>query len=563
MARIALVTTYNPGAAGPRYVAASLKAAGHQVKFIHFKELRAVAVPTLDFEHHARLKRDKLKYVAFQHPGEVLYVPYPTPITDTERDLLIQEIRGFRPDVVGISLYSVTQDIAASVTQLIHERLPGLPVMWGGIHCMLDPEGAIRQADIVCTGEGEIPTVELMKRWKDYRRGERLEIPGLWFRRGDEVVRTSTSEALHADLDDFPFPIYGEDECLIDDDAVDRVKMMDRTGWLHNHIYLFTERGCPYKCSFCIHSVLNDGPQGFQRIRRRSVENVLDEIALRVEENRMRHFIFHDEIFAIQKPWIMEFCDKFERRFRGQGVTFTGYVHPQTTDAEMVKRLFEVGMTITGIGIQSGAERTQRGVFDRAHVPQKYIEMTRILAQYPFDLVQLDVLTDNPYEDEEARRETLEYLLQLHPPYRVETFGLVTYQGSKLAERERLVDEVPWKERLFWNMLCHMTGVPFVRRETIRAMSRDAYLREHPEVLEQMVIDLYRGYEAQRELEVTERQRERLRLAAAQQDMTIIHAGNPGNGGNGHAVESVEKDFKEVWTGYRFKRVPVEAAESR
>lgn len=551
MARVALVTTYNPGAAGPRYVAAALRAEGHQVRFVHFKELRAVAVPTLDFEHHERLRRERLKYVAFQHPGEVLYVPYPTPITEREKDLFIEELRRFRPDVVGISLYSVTEDIGVLLTDLIHSRLPGLPVMWGGIHCMLDPEGAIRHADIVCTGEGEIPTPALLRRWREYRRGECPPIPGLWFRRGAEIVRTPTDGALHPTLDDYPFPIYGEDEVLIDDDCVDRTKMMDKTGWLHNHIYLFTERGCPYKCSFCIHSVLNEGPQGFQRIRRRSVDNVLDEIEVRVRENGMRHFIFHDEIFAIQKPWILEFCDKVQRRFRGQGLTFTGYVHPQTTDAEMVRRLFEAGLTITGIGIQSGAEATQRGVFDRAHVPQKYIEMSRILAQYPFDLVQLDVITDNPYEDEEARRQTLEFLLQLHPPYRVETFGLVTYQGSKLAERPKLMDEVPWKERLFWNMLYHMAGLPHLRRDTIRALSRDAHLRAHPEILEQLVTDLYRGYEEERRREVEARQRERMRLARE-----IAGDADPHMAGSCTANAG---QIDEVWTGYRFKRVVAEA----
>ncbi|NUP88707.1 MAG: B12-binding domain-containing radical SAM protein [Candidatus Sumerlaeia bacterium] len=556
MARIALITTYNPGAAGPRYIAASLQAAGHVVKFVHFKELRAVAVPTLDFEHHARLKRDALKYVAFQHPGEVLYVPYPTPITEREKDLLIAELTAFRPDAIGVSLYSVTFDVAKIISALVRQRMPGLPIIWGGIHCMLDPEGSIEHADVVCTGEGEIPAVQLFEQWAAFRRGERVEIPGLWTRCGDEVVRTSTKEALHGELDDYPFPVYGQDEVLIDDDTVDRVKMMDKTGWLHNHIYLFTERGCPYKCSFCIHSVLNEGPQGFQRIRRRSVDNVLAEVERRVAENEMRHFIFHDEIFAIQKPWIMEFAAKWKERFTPAGLTFTGYVHPQTTDAEMVAALFEAGMTITGIGIQSGSERTTKEIFDRGHTPKKTIEMSRLLAEYPFDLVQLDIISDNPYEDEAARRETLEYLLQMQPPFRVETFGLREYEGSKLMmEKRKLMDEVPWKERLFWNMLYHLTGLPHLQRDTIRSLSRDPHLRENPEILEQLVVDLYRGYEAQREREITDRQRQRLALAKAQHDMIDPSRMKPG-GGNGHG-SAPDGGFQEVWTGYRFKRVAV------
>ncbi len=508
--RMAIITTYNPGAAGPRYVAGALARAGHDVKFIHLKELRCVAVPTADFEKHEALRRLQadIQYVPFQHPGEVLYVPYPSRITERELDLLIEEIENYDPHVVGISMFGVTVEIARRVTRLIHKRLPGLPVLWGGIHCMVCPEDCLRGLradpqtgraadplavpDILCAAEGEAPAVEFMERIEEYLRGGIPDVPGLWFVREGEVWRGAKAPFVD-DLDSLAFPIYAGNEVLIDDDRVDH-KFKDPRGFIQNHLYIFTERGCPYKCSFCIHSVINKMGEGYHRIRRRSVENVLAEVEKRIAENGMKHFVIHDEIFAIQKPWIMEFAEKWERRMKPRAITFTGYVHPLTTDLEMLEALWRAGLTRTGIGLQTGSPRASREVYDRPLHRDRVIQMTEWLARFPFELVQIDLISDSPYETEDDRRETLELLLDMHPPFRVETFSLVVYPTSELVNKKPLMKEVPWAERLFWNMLYHLTGAKHIAPETVREMSHSREYRENPLLLEQKVIEMNGEY---------------------------------------------------------------------
>ncbi|MCX7014792.1 MAG: radical SAM protein, partial [Candidatus Sumerlaeota bacterium] len=376
--RVALITTYNPGAVGPRFIAGQLLAHGHDVKLIHLKELRATCFPTTDFATHAALaqRRRDVQYVTFQHPGELLYVPYPAPITDKEIALLIGEIQAYGPDIVGISMFSVTVEIARSLTALIHQRLKGLPVIWGGVHCMVSPDDCLKGLapdpqtgqsdplqvpDILCTGEGEYPMVQLMDRWEEYRAGAIPDVPGLWHVK-DGRTRKFDRAPFETDLDRYAFPVYAIRESLIEDDQVD-LRYSDPQGPIRYHIFVFTERGCPYRCAFCIHSVINEMNDYSQRIRRRSVDHVLDEVEKRVAENGLDHIIFHDEIFAIQKTWVLEFARKWERRFKPRGVTFTGYVHPLTTDEDMVEALCRAGLTRTGIGIQTGSERVSREVY--------------------------------------------------------------------------------------------------------------------------------------------------------------------------------------------------------
>ncbi|MFH0792621.1 MAG: cobalamin-dependent protein [bacterium] len=510
MAKVVMTTLFNPGSAGARYVAASCKAAGHEVSIIHFKEFRAVEVPTEDEEHHRRLVRDKLKYLAVHRPGKLIYVPYPTPITEREYEIYLEEIERRKPDVVAISMYTVTYEVARQLTELMHERFPGLPVIWGGLHTILAPQQCIETADVVCTNEGEDAFVEFLEKLDNFKAGEEINIQGMWFHYSDGRIVKCAERPLIQNLDKLPFPIYGEDEIVIEDDAISD-KMMRVGDFLNAHVYLFTERGCPYKCSYCVHSILNN--MGHAAFRRRTVDNVLDEVELRIQTLGMTHFVFHDEIFIIQKPWIMEFARKFRDRFKSRGITFTGYVHPLTTDEEMMAAMFDAGMNRSGMGIQSGSEYTLKKVFDRPYYPDKMRAMTKLLSKYDFEDKQFEIIVNNHYETEEDRRNTLELLLTLEPPFEVETFNLLVYETSKLAEYKPLMEKVDPNEQLFWSSLYHLTSVPEFDRDTIRKMSYDTYLRQNPKVLEKIVVDVYKMYEPLRDrkkLDAVERRKKRV-----------------------------------------------------
>lgn len=558
--RVALISTYNPGAAGPRFVAGAVHAAGHDVGLFHLKDLRAVAVPTTDFERHAELREahKAIQYVAFQHPGEILYVPYPSTITDREMDLLAEELRSYNPDVIGISMFTVTVEIARRATAFLHTRLPGVPIIWGGIHCMVKPDDCLtglepgpngesavplQVPDIICSAEGEIPMVALMDAWDRYSAGDLPEIPGLWYVTNGAVHRCPPAP-FEMDLDKFPFPLYAHKETLIDNDRVD-LRYEEPKGWIQNHIFVFTERGCPYSCSFCIHSVINKIENNYRRIRRRSVDNVLDEVARRVEENGMKHLVIHDEIFAIQKKWVMEFAEKWRKRFKSDGITFTGYVHPLTTDLDMVQALYEAGMSVTGIGLQTGSERTSKEVYDRPLHRDRVIQMSEYLSRFPFKAVSVDLLADSRYETDEDRLQTLELLLDMHPPFVVENCGLVTYPISELANKTPLVDELPWNVSLFWNMLFHLSGIPWLKKETVLSLSRVPEFKENPLLLEALVRDIHEG--------IRPRDCGHVRLEDLQPEGSADSPGNPSAASDGNGKR---------WTGYRFKSLVKETVKS-
>ena len=503
--RVALITIYNPGAAGMRYVAGSIKAAGHEASLISFKELRSTSIPSDEVSRHKELKkiRDVL-YIVSPFPGKVTYLPYPTLITDKEKQLLVELLRDqLKVDLVGFSFFSVTHGVVKNLTEDIHEKMPGVPVIWGGLHCIVAPEECIGSADIVCTGEGEESITELLERWDEYREKGALNVPGLWFRKPDGEIVRNPDRPLIQDMDSIPFPVFAENEYLIDDNKISD-KMNKPGPFLNAHVYTFTERGCPYKCTYCIHSILKK--RGYKKFRRRSVDNVLEEVRDRVERLGMKHLIFHDEIFIINKKWISEFAEKFRTRFHEpHGITFTGYVHPMTTDAEMLDMMVKAGLSRVGMGIQSGSERINKEIFERVHCPEESVKMAEMLSQYDFEIIQYDLLVNNPFEEEEDRRQSFELLMRFPPPFSPGLFGIAIYKHSKLGEMKPPREGYDEKACLFWNMLYHLTGMKTISRENIRRISENPYYREHPRELEQLVVDMYnaesRLLEKEREME--------------------------------------------------------------
>ncbi len=172
-----------------------------------------------------------------------------------------------RADLVCISTIICTAHRAYEIARFCSER--GIPTVIGGPHVTFVPEEALQYCDFVVRGEGEETLVELVEALNE---GASLHsIKGLSFRNGDQIVH-NPPRPLVEDLDSLPFP----DLSLIR--GHERISVTP----------IMTSRGCPYNCTFC--SVTRMFGRKF---RRRSVENVMDELRLL----RPRSVFFYDDIF--------------------------------------------------------------------------------------------------------------------------------------------------------------------------------------------------------------------------------------------------------------------------
>ncbi|MDY7037115.1 MAG: radical SAM protein, partial [Thermodesulfobacteriota bacterium] len=367
---IALISLYSTDAIGLRYIKAVLKNHGFPVSLIFFKE----------------------KHLA----SDLMSVP-----TEKEYQLLINLLEELNPNVVGISLRSSYFKIASSITERVKKEL-SIPVIWGGTHPTVAPEESITIADMICIGEGEYPLLELSERMRDSQ--DYLDIQNLWIRRDRSIIKNEVRPLIH-DLDSLPFPNYGdEDKYFIENEAIS----LNDPGLQTYNLNVMASRGCPYHCTYCCNSVFNAIYKGKgPRIRRRSVENVMEEIlSLKDSFPNVRRIDFIDEVFAWDKKWTSTFTKRYKEEV---DFPFQCAQHPNMVDKDILIMLKDAGLERVEVGVQSGSERIRREIFQRPVSDKKLLLTSQFIKQMrivPF----YDFIVDNPFETDKDRRNGLEFL---------------------------------------------------------------------------------------------------------------------------------------------------------
>jgi len=138
------------------------------------------------------------------------------------------------PDLVGITAMTVEFPQAAAIAHEI-KSLTGVPIAVGGAHINAVGAEALRECgafDFACVGEGE----HLVNEVADALAGLRpcATIAGLCYR-DSGGIRTNPARPYPASYDDLPFPAW------------DLFRLGDQ-------IPVLTHRGCPYQCNFCSHN---------------------------------------------------------------------------------------------------------------------------------------------------------------------------------------------------------------------------------------------------------------------------------------------------------------------
>lgn len=407
MGTAVLISIHDHIALGIRTLAGSLRGHGHRAQVIFLKPFR------YDVNEVLRIDVNQI------------------PLTPAEEDQLVNVVAKTAPDWVGISTVSTTIPTAIRVTEALRNAELG-PIIWGGIGPTVDPEFCIRFADALVVGEGDKSVLEIAARL--HQRGpaggearERLKgIGNLWvWGRGGEVAK-GTQSPLVADLDSLPPLFAGSEDALLLDHTIQPAPSLGHLG----EYYAMTQRGCPYACSYCCHSVLKPRHRGEVYVRRQSVDRVIEELRP-VPQKGFKFVAFWDEVFTVKPQWVREFARRYPKEV---GLPFFIFVAPGFCNPELLQILKEAGLRRVTIGVQSGCDRTNRELFNRRIGKEQMLKDVRTLHRLGVDL-QVDLISSNPLESEEDCRETLELLLNFPRPFRLNVAGLAFFPNYPVTRR--------------------------------------------------------------------------------------------------------------------------------
>ena len=241
-----------------------------------------------------------------------------------------------RPDYVGFSTY--TQDYRWNVeyARMIKARLK-VPIIFGGIHCVLCAEEVIKEdcIDIVCVGEGEQAILELAQR-------QPPPIKNLWFKNHDYPQSRPVTE-----VNTLPFP---------DKDIFYAKRPVFMKGYT-----IATSRGCPYSCSFCASAALNNHYMG-KYLRQRDPGHVINELMWAQERYKYRTVYFTDDNLTMNTDWLREFSEDYKRYV---GNKFYCTANPATITEGQIGLLARAGCQMIGFGLQSADEQLRVKVLNR------------------------------------------------------------------------------------------------------------------------------------------------------------------------------------------------------
>jgi len=334
----------------------------------------------------------------------------------------------WRPDVLGYSVYTGTQQIYLDLNRQLRAQLPGVLSIFGGPHPTFFPEMIEEQGvDGVCIGEGEYATLDLMDALQEGRDVTTIA-NWCWKMPSGDIVRNPVRPLLNnRQLDELPF---------VDRDLVYEAHPPSRRHTIRPFI---TGRGCPYNCSFCFNKAYSEIYRGEgPRTRRRSVDNVLAEIVQVRDRYGLAFVLFFDDTFILNRKWLKEFAPKYKAAV---GLPWWAQVRADLVTNDRVALLEEAGCVSVSFGLEAGNDELRNAVLNRNMSKEQILEASRILRQHGIAF-STNNMVGLPRGGLAADLETLELNIACRPDY-ANCFIYQPYPKTELGElacREGLIN---------------------------------------------------------------------------------------------------------------------------
>jgi hopanoid biosynthesis associated radical SAM protein HpnJ len=294
----------------------------------------------------------------------------------------------------------------------IREINPKIKIAFVGPHVSVLPERSLKDCpsiDFVVRKEFDYAVCE-------FAQGKPLEeILGISYLKNGSVVHTPDRPEIQ-DLDSLPHvtEIYRRD--------------LDVTKYnvpflLYPYVSLYTTRGCPAQCTFCLWPQTLSGHPW----RKRSTDDVAREMANAKEYwPNVREFFFDDDTFNIQKPRTIELCSKLKPLKLTWSCTSR-----VTTDYDTLKAMKEAGCRLLIVGYESGDQQILKNIKKGATI-ERARQFTKDCHKLGL-VVHGDFILGLPGETRDTIRNTIAFAKELD----VETIQVSVahaYPGTELYD---------------------------------------------------------------------------------------------------------------------------------
>ena len=381
-------------ASGFAYIAASLKAAGHQV--FGCNPNNAPEYPSALDMIHNKIARA---------------------ITDS------------KPDLIGLGGLCTDFRFLHDALHIIRHYAPSVPVLMGGSVITYDQEfiHSTLKPDYSLAGEADDTVVMLADALEG--RGTLEAIPNLCYQKDGRLTCTEKNLKFGRDLNEQPFPDYS----MFDIEGMLEASMAARPLYRFYRkdpriMPIVTARECPFACTFCLH-----GHGGRAKYRARTTENVMEEIKQLYDRYQFNILILLDELFAVNKQKLDEFCQSLIEHRRRYGWDFNWMFQTHANARLNLESLIlakEAGCSYFSYGLESASKRVLKSM-KKGTQPEQYAEAIAMADQAQIGFGGNFIFGD-PAETPETISETLTFYRDHCSDIHCFMSGIQPYPGSAL-----------------------------------------------------------------------------------------------------------------------------------
>ena len=246
--------------------------------------------------------------------------------------------KGFDHVIINTSTPSLKND--CKVAEAIKQQRPATKIGFVGAHAMVLPTETLKASwAIDWVGRKEFDFT-----CKEVAEGRELStIKGLSYKDSEGKIKHNPEREMIADMDSLPWvaDVYKRDL------EIEKYFI----GYLqHPYVSMYTGRGCPAQCTFCL------WPQtiGGHKYRVRSAQNVADEMAyMKKSFPQVREFFFDDDTFTANLPRAREIAKKLGPL----GVDWSCNSRANL-DYDTIKSFKDNGLRLFLVGYESGNDET-------------------------------------------------------------------------------------------------------------------------------------------------------------------------------------------------------------
>ena len=335
------------------------------------------------------------------------------PPHDVGLEECLAEAKKFDHVIIHTSTPSLRND--CKVAEAIKAQRPGTTVGFVGAHAAVLPGETLKASEAI----DWVGRKEFDYTCKEVTEGRPLEeVRGLSYRKDGRIVHNPERELVH-DMDALPWVV----------DVYKRDLQIEKysIGYLKEpYVSLYTGRGCPAQCTFCL------WPQtiGGHKYRVRSAENVAAEMAhAKKLFPQVQEFFFDDDTFTANLPRARDIAMKL----KPLGLTWSCNSRANV-NYDTIKLMKDCGLRLFLVGYESGSQqildRIKKGItLEEAKRFTKACREVGVVIHGTFIL-------GLPIETKETIAETIRYAMELDV-FSIQVSLAAPYPGTELFEMAR------------------------------------------------------------------------------------------------------------------------------